>query len=171
MQAQVDIKIKKLHANAVVPEYAHATDAGLDLVATTKEFLEGVAIYGTGLALEIPQGYVGLIFPRSSILKNDMSLVNSVGVIDSGYRGEIKLNFSLNHKGQSKLWTGDINDALGQVLPTSQPVFISKVIEGYEVGDRIGQLIVVPYPKVTFQVTEYLSPSDRGENGFGSTGS
>ena len=84
------VKIKRLNENAVIPAYAHVTDAGLDLTATSKN-IEGnrVIIYGTGLAVEIPEGYVGLIFPRSSNSKKNLLLTNSVGVIDSGYRGEI----------------------------------------------------------------------------------
>jgi dUTP pyrophosphatase len=78
------IKIKKLHPDAVIPKYAHATDAGLDLVAISKKVDDNGNIeYDTGLAIEIPDGHVGLIFPRSSISKIDLSLSNAVGVIDS----------------------------------------------------------------------------------------
>ena len=84
------VKIKRLSDNAVIPTYAHATDAGMDLVATSKTIDEyGNVVYGTGIALEIPNGYVGLVFPRSSNSKKHLLLTNSVGVIDSGYRGEV----------------------------------------------------------------------------------
>ena len=92
------IKIKKVSEKAVIPQYAKDGDAGMDLTAISKQIkhsLNGDHIieYGTGLAIEIPCGYVGLIFPRSSIYKKDLRLSNAVGVIDSGYRGEIKFKF------------------------------------------------------------------------------
>ena len=95
------VKIKKLHPDAVIPSYAKPGDAGMDLTAISKrvetgsdengEYIE----YGTGLAIEIPEGHVGLVFPRSSVSKKDLFLANAVGVIDSGYRGEVKLRFKL----------------------------------------------------------------------------
>lgn len=78
------VKIKKLNENAVIPSYSKQGDAGMDLVATSKIFDKyGNVEYGTGLAMEIPEGHVGLIFPRSSISKKDLALTNAVGVIDS----------------------------------------------------------------------------------------
>lgn len=139
------IKIQKLNPNAVIPEYKKDGDAGLDLVAT--EILEkedlNIIEYKTGLALEIPKGYVGLIFPRSSISKYDLHLSNAVGIIDSGYRGEISLRFSPDAKAFLKL---------------------------YNVGDRIGQIIILPYPEVLFEEVQELTETTRGEGGFGSTG-
>ena len=88
----MEVKIKKLVENAVIPKYAHSTDAGLDLTAVSKENKNGVYIYGTGLAIEIPEGYVGLIFPRSSNYKQDLWLTNCVGVIDPDYRGELLIS-------------------------------------------------------------------------------
>lgn len=80
----MEVKIKKLNENAVIPKYSKAGDAGMDLVATSREIDKyGNIVYGTGLAFEIPKGYVGLLFPRSSISKYDMNLTNSVGVLDS----------------------------------------------------------------------------------------
>lgn len=80
----MEIKIKKLCDSAVIPSYAKSGDAGMDLVAISKIFDKyGNVEYGTGLAMEIPKGYVGLLFPRSSIFKQDLSLANAVGVIDS----------------------------------------------------------------------------------------
>lgn len=80
----MDIKIKKLNENAVIPRYAKDGDAGMDLTATSKYYDEnGNVCYGTGLAFEIPDGYVGLVFPRSSLCKKDLSLSNAVGVIDA----------------------------------------------------------------------------------------
>ena len=137
------IKIKKLLPEAVIPQYAHPTDAGLDLTAVSKvEEPNSIVTYGTGLAFEIPAGYVGLLFPRSSNSKKDLILTNSVGVLDSGYNGEVTLKFK-------------------------------KTIENgvtYEIGDRIGQLIIIPFPKIEFQEVEKLSETERGTGGFGSTG-
>lgn len=80
----MEVKIKKLNENAVIPTYAKDGDAGMDLTATSKSFDEyGNVVYGTGLAFEIPKGYVGLLFPRSSNAKTELFLTNSVGVLDS----------------------------------------------------------------------------------------
>ena len=88
------VKIKKLHEDAVIPSYAKHGDAGVDLysVRVDKDKKQNDVHY-TGLAIEIPEGYVGLLFPRSSISKTSCFLRNAVGVIDSGYRGEIMLKF------------------------------------------------------------------------------
>ena len=138
------INVKKLVPEAVIPAYAKPGDAGMDLVATKKWFDEhGNTVYGTGIAMEIPEGYVGLIFPRSSNAKTDLYLTNHVGVIDSGYRGEIMFKFRA------------IKD-----------VFAKE----YAVGERIGQISIMPYPQVAFIETDELSSSERGEGGFGSTG-
>lgn len=148
----MEVKIKKLVENAVIPKYAHSTDAGLDLTAVSKENKNGVYIYGTGLAIEIPEGYVGLIFPRSSNYKQDLWLTNCVGVIDSGYRGEIKFMFK---------------DVLTNKILTPGEYDEHKT---WEVGDRVGQLIIMPYPSINLVEVNDLSNSDRGEGGFGSTG-
>jgi len=138
------VKIKKLHNNAVIPKYAKTGDAGLDLVATEIINKDPFQItYGTGLAMEIPAGFVGLVYPRSSIRKYDLSLTNCVGVIDSGYRGEIQATFR-RHKG---------------VASTD-----------YEVGDKIVQIIIVPYPPIEFIEVDELSETERGTGGFGSSG-
>jgi len=93
-KSKMKVKIKKLHPNAVVPQYAKSGDGGMDLVATS--ILSNTTFdvtYGMGIALEIPEGFVGLIFPRSSIRKTDLALTNCVGVVDSGYRGELQATF------------------------------------------------------------------------------
>ena len=136
------IKILKLHSSAVIPKYSKFGDAGMDLTAITvseNQEEENYITYHTGLSMEIPIGYVGLLFPRSSVYKTGQSLANSVGVVDSGYRGEIMLKFK---KGFGR----------------------------YNVGDRVGQIIILPYPAIQFEEVEELSLSDRGEGGFGSTG-
>lgn len=148
---KMEVKIKKLNKDAVIPKYAHDTDAGLDIVAISYEYKEDIKchVYGTGLAFEIPEGYVGLLFPRSSNRKTESYLTNHVGVIDSGYRGEVMFSFK----------TRDFKDDELQVL--NRP---------YEIGDKVGQLIIMPYPKIKFVEVDELSDSDRGENGHGSTG-
>ena len=141
----MQVRVKKLHEDAVIPAYGKPGDAGLDLTATSIEKDSyGNVVYGTGLAIEIPEGYVGLIFPRSSNSKTDLYLTNHVGVVDSGYRGEIMFKFRAN------------------------PSLINAVI--YQVGDRVGQLIIIPYPQIELVEANELSDSERGEGGFGSTG-
>lgn len=143
------VRIKKLHPDTVIPVYAKPGDAGLDLVATEKltETAKQVS-YGTGLAVEIPDGYVGLIFPRSSVRKYNLELSNSVGVIDSGYRGEIQLTFN--------------KPSVGDIFAPDANI--------YEKGDKIGQLIILPYPTINLVEVDELSETERGEGGFGSTG-
>lgn len=137
------VKIKKLYDGAVLPSYAKPGDAGLDLTATER-WVEGDKVcYGTGLAIEIPEGFVGLVFPRSSIAKKELLLSNSVGVIDSGYRGEIKAKFMLTD------------------YPETDKI--------YEVGERIAQLIIMPYPRIEFEEVNELSKTERGTGGYGST--
>lgn len=140
----IKLKIKKLNENAVIPSYAKEGDACFDLTATSIEHEDmGKYIeYGTGLAMEIPKGYVGLIFPRSSVTKKDLMLKNSVGIIDSGYRGEIKFRFQE---------TDDFSTI-------------------YDIGDRIGQMMIIERPVVEFEKVDKLSDSDRGDGGYGSTG-
>ena len=135
------VRIKKLNENAVIPTYAKVGDAGMDMVATKiiNETLDSIT-YGTDIALEIPEGFVGLVFPRSSIRKTDLILSNSVGVIDSGYRGEL------------------------------QATFKRSVVYAYAVGDRIAQIIIIPYPPIEFDEVAELSDTERGDGGFGSTG-
>ena len=137
------VKVMKLDAGATIPKYAKPGDAGMDLYAVSQKFDDhGNYVFGTGLAMEIPEGHVGLIFPRSSISKTAHSLRNAVGVIDSGYRGEIMMKFDINTH--------------------NSPV--------YDVGDRIAQIIIMPYPKVEFEEVFELADSERGSGGFGSTG-
>ena len=144
------VKIKKLNKSAVIPKYSKAGDAGMDLVANSRETDKyGNIVYGTGLAFEIPKGYVGLLFPRSSISKYDMNLTNSIGVLDSGYRGEVFFKFK----------------RLNRAINKSDDKYSI-----YNVGDRIGQIIIIPYPQIEFEEVEELSETDRGTGGFGSTG-
>jgi len=148
----LNVNIKKLAPEAVVPSYAKPGDAGMDLTATSKSYDEhGNVCYGTQLAFEIPEGYVGLLFPRSSNTKKDLLLGNSVGVLDSGYRGEVVFKFKPSA-------TLDIKKEVG-----------IGTFYNYEIGDRIGQIIILPYPQVQFNVVDELSSTERGTGGFGST--
>ena len=153
----MEVKIKKLKPNAIIPTYAKDGDAGMDLVATEilKDTPEQIT-YGMGVAIEIPYGFVGLVFPRSSIRKTGLQLSNSVGVIDSGYRGEIQATFN-------KVFGGDrFYDETKNTEDTSN--------DFYKVGDRIAQIMIIPYPPIEFTEVDELSDSERGEGGFGSTG-
>lgn len=161
------IKIKRLTENSVIPKYAKSGDAGLDLVATSLVMDEkGNAVYGTGLAFEIPDGYVGLLFPRSSICNKNQSLTNAVGVIDSGYRGEVSMKFKPSEVYLDNLST---NDVIWHPKKDNQHEIVGETM--YKVGDKIGQLIIIPYPKVEFEEVKELSETDRGTGGYGSTGS
>lgn len=143
---QVTVKFKRLHKDAVIPQYAREGDFCKDITAVDVEYNADMDcfIYKTGFAVEIPQGYGILILPRSSNRKTDFIFPNSVGVIDSGYRGELNVTFKGRDKGN-----------------TNQP---------YQVGDRIAQMVLVPYPKFTFVEVDELSDSERGDQGHGSTG-
>lgn len=140
------VRIKKLYEDAKLPTKAHDDDAGFDLYAHSKTYDDdGNIVYGVGVAFEVPKGCVGLLFPRSSNAKKDLLLSNSVGVLDSGYRGEVLFKFK----------------------PT---VFVYKHLRDYSIGDRIGQIIIMPYPKVEFVEVDELSESERGAGGYGSSG-
>ena len=143
MKVKTILKVK-LNPDAVMPSYAKIGDAGLDLTAVDRVFdpKEGIVEYRTGITMELPEGYVGLLFPRSSVCRQSLMLSNSVGVLDSSYRGEILLKFRI------------INTAQGY----------------YEIGDRIGQLLILPYPTVSLEEVEELSSTERGDGGFGSSG-
>lgn len=141
----MEVKVKRLKDNAVIPSYAKPGDAGMDLTATNLHYDEEKGfVYGTGIAVEIPEGFVGLIFPRSSNRKTNAYLTNHVGVVDSGYRGEIMCTFK----------NRDASD-------TNAP---------YKPGERIAQLMILPYPSIEFKEVEELSETERGEGGHGSTG-
>lgn len=139
------VKFKKLNERAELPKYANPGDAGLDLKATSVKLSNDFDcyVYGTGLSVEIPEGYVGLIFPRSSIRKYSLAFANCVGVIDSGYRGEIMVTLRPQLEGTGKV---------------------------YNVGDKICQLIIIPYPIIKPVEATELSETERGENGHGSSG-
>lgn len=141
-----ELKIKKLDEKAIIPTYGTEYSAGADLYALLDEDLEikpgETVMIGTGLAMAIPTGYAGLIYARSSLgSKKGLAPANKVGVIDSDYRGEIKVPLF----NQSK-----------------ETQIISK-------NERIAQIIFTPYLKVNFQETDELNDTTRGTGAFGST--
>lgn len=142
------LRIKKINENAVIPKYAHGpeNDACFDLVATSMEMVDGgdhgYIAYGTGLQMAIPEGFVGLLFPRSSISTTGMILANAVGVIDPAYRGEVSVRFK---------W-----------IPRTK---------AYKVGDKVCQMLIVPRPAIEFEeFNGEWEVTERNEKGFGSTG-
>lgn len=144
----MEIKFKKLDQRAVAPVRAHEGDAGFDLVATDiateiNECGQLILVYHTGLAVEIPEGYFGLLVSRSSISKKSLVLTNGSGIIHSSYRNEIMAKFRS---------TTDVVPAV------------------YKPGERFAQLLILPLPEVTFTEASELSITDRGEGGYGSTG-
>ena len=138
------VKVKKLTPEAVVPSYSKIGDAGMDLTITNiKENTSFSITYGFGIAMEIPKGHVGLVFPRSSVRNQDLILSNCVGVIDSGYRGELQATFKKTQ-------------GLDSI--------------SYNVGERGAQIIILPYPTIYMTEVPELSETERGTGGFGSTG-
>lgn len=144
------IKFKKMHPLASMPKKAHRTDAGFDLYCCdfVIDWAKQELVCRTGIAVEIPEGYAGLIFPRSSISNKPLLLHNSVGVVDSGYTGEITAKFII----------------------TDPRAFLQEDENKYHVGDRIAQMVILPYPEIEFEETDELAASERGAGGYGSTG-
>jgi dUTP pyrophosphatase len=138
------LKFTKLSPDAVTPAYGKLGDAGLDLVAISVSSKDEYIEYDTGLAFEVLPGYVGLLFPRSSVSNYQLILANAVGVIDSNYRGSVKARF--------------------RRTPQTTPNNV------YKVGDKVVQLVIVPIPYVELMEVAFLSPTDRGTQGFGSSG-
>ena len=138
------MKIKVLDKNCI-PKKAHTVDAGFDLKARkyTSVFPQATQFVPTGVCVEIPVGFVGLLFPRSSISKTPLRMANSVGVIDSGFTGEIQV-----------------------------PLYNTSEVEIVDVDkyERIAQLVIVPLADVSIEIVEELEETDRGDGGFGSTG-
>jgi dUTP pyrophosphatase len=145
------VRFSKLHPEAVVPSYSKPGDAGLDLTAVSYKYVANAEVpyysYEFGLVIEIPEGYVGLIFPRSSVSNKDLMLTNCVGVIDSGYRGPLTARFKTTH-------------------------FKGELPKLYQAGERVAQLVIVPYVQAQIEEVPYeeLSVTERGNGGFGSTG-
>ena len=143
---QIDILVTKLVSDAVIPTYAKPGDAGADLYSISELVLAPGerALVKTGIAIALPNGYVGLVHPRSGLgLKNGISVVNTPGTIDAGYRGEIGVVL-INHD----------------------------LIESFQVkkGDRIAQLVIQKVENAQFKVVDQLPESERSTGGYGSTG-
>ena len=138
------VNIKKLNKNAIIPTYANFGDAGADLYAVEDFELpaDSCAAVGTGVAMAIPNGYVGLVHPRSGMALKGITVMNAPGTVDAGYRGEVKV-ILVNH--------------------TDRPYYINK-------GDRIAQLVIQEVVVANFEEIEQLPETDRGSGGFGSTG-
>ena len=198
-QAPLEIKLKKLDKNAVIPRYAHDGDVGMDLTAISVEYdrEHDMYIYHTGLAFETDKHYGIFLFPRSSNRKTDAYLCNHVGIADSAiYRGEIILCFknrtSLEVRAEIEKSRCFISRLSYEPFTTSSGnsvIFnwshVAKDAENagnwiydnpmqyapYQVGERIAQMVVLPYPNVKISEREELSETERGSGGFGSTGS
>lgn len=166
----MEVKIKKVYDDSIVPTKAHIDDAGYDLYAhSVTDDDHGNIVYGTGVAFEIPRGYVGLVFPRSSNSKKDLLLSNCVGVIDSGFRGEVSFKFKPTCAAMNPIktwWYIFVRRHINVNLGALHYITNSK----YNIGDRIGQIIIMPYPEIEFKVVDELSKTERGINGYGSTG-
>lgn len=142
----VHVSIKILSRDAQIPHMAYNGDAGVDLRSVDRIVLEPQerAMVATGLAIALPEGYAGFVLPRSGLAaKHGISIVNAPGLIDSNYRGELKV-----------------------ILLNTDPDKSFTI----EIGDRIAQLIVMPVPTINFEQVEELTESQRGESGFGSSG-
>lgn len=157
------IKVKLLHEDAVLPRQGRDGDAAWDLVAVSMTPKSKYIEYGTGVAIAIPEDHVGLIFPRSSGSDYDLVLSNCVGVIDHNYRGEIKFRF----KPIVPMFDKDLLES--PLAEDEFPNFL-KLLRKYEVGDKIGQLIVIPRPFLEFEKVDELDKTNRGDKGFGSSG-
>jgi len=140
------LRYQKLDPMAKAPVRGSEWAAGWDLACVDfyRDLMNEVYVYRTGIAIELPRGHVGLLFPRSSVYKYTLSLTNCVGVLDADYRGEILFKFALRG--------GEYGERL------------------YGVGDRIGQIIVIPIPEVAYMEADKLSETKRGAGGYGSTG-
>lgn len=137
------VSIKKLTENAVIPKKMTSGAVGMDIVATSKTITPEYIEFGTGLAIQVPEGYGAFLLPRSSLTKTCYVLNNSIGLIDTDFFGEMRFRFKMLAGYES--------------LP------------GYEVGDRIGQLVILPVLDFEFQEIDDLGETDRSSEGFGST--
>lgn len=183
---KLNVKFKKLDERAVIPTYAHEGDVGMDLTAIEVEYNSDMDcyLYHTGLAFETDKHYGIFLFPRSSNRKTEAYLCNHVGIADSAiYRGEIILCFKNRTSLRQNAFEGrmiefwnaiedgkSIEDATkesvhGWMEAMKNPMLFAP----YKVGDRIGQMVVLPYPDVNLEEAEKLSNTDRGDGGFGST--
>lgn len=167
----MEVRFRKLAESAKMPTKAHPTDAGFDLYVSSIEMDNeyGVKVCHSNIAMEIPAGYVGLVFPRSSVYKSRLELTNCVGVIDSGYRGEVSAKFRATNRRTRKVWF----DWLVRLLKGYTSIKCANYWDAdanYKVGERFAQIIIMPYPEIEFVEVSELNGSDRGANGYGSSG-
>ena len=196
-QVPLEIKLKKLDKNAIIPTYAHNGDVGMDLTAISVEYdrEKDMYIYHTGLAFETDKHYGIFLFPRSSNRKTDAYLCNHVGIADSAiYRGEIMLCFknrtSLEVRAEieksrcfiSRLSYEPFTTSNGDSVVFNWPNIARNAENAgnwiydnpmqyapYQIGERVAQMVVLPYPNVKITEVAELSETERGSNGFGST--
>lgn len=138
------VKFKKVHSDVKSPTKAHSTDAGWDLTCYVidEDPKRGIITYHTGVCVKLPKNHFALLCPRSSVYKHKLQLANGLGVIDENYTGELIFKYRILHPNTTR----------------------------YEVGDRIGQIVILPRPDFEFEEVDELEESDRGEGGFGSSG-
>lgn len=180
---ELTVKVFRMFPDVELPGYAHEGDMGMDIKAISLEYDRNLDlyIYHTGLVFEIPKGYGMFVCPRSSNSKTECYMPNSVGVIDSGYRGELTVRYKLRD---------GIFSAYGveivQYVIDNKDVWVSTALDKYEhenfielnkapykIGDRIAQIVILPYPHINFSPVEdihELTTTDRGTGGYGSTG-
>ena len=165
------IKYKKLAPEAKEPFRLYNMDAGFDMFATSMIETDNFIEYKTGIAFQIPEGMVGMVFPRSSITKYDMMLKNSVGIIDSSFRGEIVFRFvKVINELYSNIDNANTHGIYYEDGKAINIALLNRHMKLYDIDDRIGQIIFMPLPEVTLVESDELSNTERGEGGFGSTG-
>jgi dUTP pyrophosphatase len=163
----MEINYKKINEKAKAPYKKIDIDAGFDLYATSINKTNKYIEYGTGLVFEIPEGYVGLLFPRSSVTKEDLMLKNAVGVVDASYRGEVKFRY-INAVHDLVQYNVQYDEYMTneQIKLTS----VDRYLDHYEIGDRCGQIIFMEIPKIKLIEATELSDTERGTGGYGHSG-
>lgn len=163
----MQVKFKKLNKKAVMPTKAHPTDAGFDMVAVTKTVTDKYIEFDTGIATAIPEGHCGLIFANSRVSKYDLDLANAVGVIDSHFRSSIRFRYKYTTQPSKGILTDKTK--YFRLVKNVEFVELPFHPKEFNVGDVVGQLIIIPIPDVEFVEVDELDETDRGEGGFGST--
>ena len=161
---QMQVLIKKLRDDAVIPTYKHVADngrpndMGMDITCVDYEYDPKYDrfMYHTGLAFKLPEGYGMLIFPRSSNTKTESYLPNSVGILDSTYTGELMFCYKLRTSKDLLFPNGD---------KELSELEIENELAPYKIGDKIGQIVILPYPTIEFLEVTELPKTDRGEDG------
>lgn len=199
----MNVKVKILDDNAKLPVYSTPGSACMDVTCTSIEYMKDIDTYvfHTGLAFEIPENHVMLIFPRSSNRKTDFYMPDSVGVLDSDYRGELIISFKERNgyfvENSTNIFEQIISNLYDKIKEDGRlsMMDIETIIEfhflqlknindanriltkediikpiPYKIGDRIAQIMIIPYPKIKFEIVNKLSETKRGEGSFESTG-